>query len=198
MEAKKTARLLKGLVSLTIICNVLALFLVPGLARLRGRQELLDAIASFQVFGSDGTALLPRGAVLLRFVGYFLACWQEVWLFGDSYTKVLTAFLLFCGCCTAVILWQARRVLDTVLAGEPFSMSNAASMTRAAVCCLLISLAALGRLIWGFVHYRSCAPLVTYNALFVPVFAMGFLLCMVMAALFRQAAEIKAENDLTI
>ena len=89
-------------------------------------------------------------------------------------------------------------MLDTILAGEPFILSNAANMMRAAVCCLLISLAALLRLVWGFVHYRSVLPLLTYNALFVPVFAMGFLLCMVMSALFRRAAEIKAENDLTI
>ena len=102
------------------------------------------------------------------------------------------------GSCTAVILWQARRVLDTILAGIPFSTANAASMKRAAVCCLLISLAALGRTIWRIVYYGSFQPLLTYNALFIPVFAMGFLLCMVMSALFRQAAELKAENDLTI
>ena len=41
-------------------------------------------------------------------------------------------------------------------------------------------------------------PLVTYNALFVPIFAMAGLLCLVMSALFRQAAEMKSENDLTI
>ena len=36
------------------------------------------------------------------------------------------------------------------------------------------------------------------NKLIVPLFAMAGLLCLVMSALFRQAAEIKAENDLTI
>ena len=42
------------------------------------------------------------------------------------------------------------------------------------------------------------AVLLTYNALFVPIFILGGLLCLVMSALFRQAAELKAENDLTI
>lgn len=51
---------------------------------------------------------------------------------------------------------------------------------------------------WRIVWYGSFRPLLTYNVLFVPVFAMGFLLCMVMSALFRQAEELKAENDLTI
>ena len=75
---------------------------------------------------------------------------------------------------------------------------SAKSMKRAAICCFLISGAALARLIWGLAYYQSVAPLLTYNALFVPIFLMAGLLCMVMSALFRQAAELKAENDLTI
>ena len=196
----KVAAVLRVLVTITFICNILALVMVPGMARLRGAVELLESVAYFQELESSSGALVLRseGAAFLRLVGYFLASWSEVWIFGDSYSRVLTVFLLFCGCCTAVILWQARRVLDTILAGETFTMTNAVNMKRAAVCCLLISLAALIRLLWGFAHYQSIRPLLTYNALFVPVFAMGFLLCMVMSALFRQAAEIKAENDLTI
>lgn len=200
MKVEKLADMLKILVTITFVCNLLALVMVPGMARMKGVQELLEGIAYYKEQGNYGEELILRGggAIFLRLVGYCLASWSEVWIFGDSYSQVLTVFLLFCGCCTAVILWQARRVLDTVLAGETFSMTNAANMKRAAVCCLLISFAALVRLLWGFAHYQSIRPLLTYNALFVPVFAMGFLLCMVMSALFRQAAEIKAENDLTI
>ena len=68
----------------------------------------------------------------------------------------------------------------------------------AAVCCFLIAAAALARVVWGLFYYGSVAPLLTYNALFVPIFILGGLLCLVMSALFRQAAELKAENDLTI
>ncbi|MFQ9916530.1 MAG: DUF2975 domain-containing protein [Flavonifractor plautii] len=53
-------------------------------------------------------------------------------------------------------------------------------------------------MVWGLFYYGSVAPLLTYNALFVPIFILGGLLCLVMSALFRQAAELKAENDLTI
>ena len=89
-------------------------------------------------------------------------------------------------------------MLGTILRGEPFSMENAVSLRRAAVCAFLIAAAALARVIWGVCYYRSANPLATYNALFVPIFAMAGLLCLVMSALFRQAAELKAENDLTI
>ena len=123
-------------------------------------------------------------------------------LFNRNYENVflclLTLFLLFSGICTAVILWQGLRVLGTILQDTPFCLENAVSLRRAAVCAFVISLAALGRVIFSLLFYRSVAPLLTYNALFVPIFAMFGLLCLVMSALFRQAAEIKAENDLTI
>ena len=45
---------------------------------------------------------------------------------------VLTLFLLVAGVCTALILWQGRRVLRTILRGEPFSAENAVSLRRAA------------------------------------------------------------------
>ena len=63
---------------------------------------------------------------------------------------------------------------------------------------VLISAAALIRVIWRLCYDQSMAPLFSYNALFVPLFFLGGLLCLVMSALFRQAAEMKAENDLTI
>ena len=130
----------------------------------------------------------------------FLAvCWQyffRVW--RSQYTAVLTLFLLICGACTAIILWQARRVLGTILAGNPFQVENGKSMKRAAVCCFLISGAALVRVVWRLMYFASPVSLFSYNTLFVPLFAMGGLLCMVMSALFRQAAELKEENDLTI
>ena len=89
-------------------------------------------------------------------------------------------------------------VLDSILNGETFTFANAASMRRAAVCCFVISGAALVRTVWGLAYYCSVLPLLSYNFLFVPVFLMAGLVCMVMSALFRQAAELKAENDLTI
>ena len=136
-------------------------------------------------------------------LNFTLHMWNPfIWMMAavgeEQYWLVLTAFLLFCGVCTAVILWQGRRVLDTILKGNPFVMDNAKSLKTAAMCCFLISGAALARLVWGFAYYRSIMPMLTYNALFVPIFLMGGLLFMVMSALFRQAVELKAENDLTI
>ena len=191
-SVQKLAKVLKVLVTITFICNLTALPLVAGLSRLRGVTELLGGIGYFSAQGEG----MP--VVAARMSAYFLTSWIEIWQLSEQYAQVLTLFLLFCGVCTAVTLWQARRVLNTILAGVPFQNANGISLRRAAVCCFLISAAALVRLLWGFWYYASIQPLLTYNALFVPVFFMGGLLCLVMSALFRQAAELKAENDLTI
>ena len=191
-SVQKLAKVLKILVIIVFVCNLIALLAVPVMALLTPREAVEGGMEGLSyLFGGE-----PVPDDYIPFTAVFLGSWLVVWTKG--YTAVLTVFLWACGICTAIILWQARRVLDTILAGETFSLKNAANMKRAAVCCLIISAAALVRLIWSFFHYKSIAPLLTYNALFVPIFAMGFLLFMVMSALFRQAAELKEENDLTI
>lgn len=188
---QKLARVLRVLVVITFVCNLIALFLVPGLVGIWAEGGVA---AVLEIDPDVERAPLRLAALFLAVCAQFL--WR-IWRCGAD-CVVLTLFLLFCGVCTAVVLWQAKRVLGTILKGEPFSLSNAANLRRAAVCCFVISGAAFLRLIWGFVTYKSILPLLTYNALFVPIFLMGGLLFLVMSALFRQAAELKAENDLTI
>ena len=180
VDARKIAGVLNVLVGIALVCNVIAVYMVPTIVLVGGAQNLVGH--PHQWGGLRGT----------------LAAWGHGWIWFGSYEWVLSLFLVFAGVNTAVILRQARRVLGTVLRGEPFSMENAVSLSRAALSCFLIAGAALGRVIFSVWHYQSLRPLGTYNALFVPMFAMGGLLCLVMSALFRQAAELKAENDLTI
>ncbi|MFQ9204980.1 MAG: DUF2975 domain-containing protein [Flavonifractor plautii] len=179
---QKLAGVLKILVTITFVCNLIVLAMVPGLVHISVHQGLVE----WWQYDADDTLHM------LLFGG-----WGQLGKNG-GYADVLSAFLLFCGICTAVILWQGRRVLGTILTGAPFRAENGVSLCRAAVCCFLIAAAALARVVWGLFYYGSVAPLLTYNALFVPIFILGGLLCLVMSALFRQAAELKAENDLTI
>ena len=185
-SVQKLAAALRVLVVIAFVCNLIALLLVPGMALMKGPEGLSELTPYENPFE------LP-----LRLAITFLFSWGWVWSAG-SYEIVLTLFLLVCGVCTALILWQAKRILNAMLRGEVFTVDNARSMKRASFCSLVIAAAALIRLVWGLIHYGSMGPLLTYNALFVPVFAMGFLLFQVMSALFRQAAEMKAEQDLTI
>ena len=196
IPVQNIAKVLYVLVLAALACNVIALYLVPEVVW-HGRIGLPDGMQIY-VNGNALMGEIGKHRLLTYFAGGAALWIVGWWSFFDTYQIVLTCFLLFSGCCTAVILWQARRVLQTILRGEPFAASNAVSLRRAAWACFLIAGAALARVIFSVCYYRSPLPLASYNALFVPMFAMGGLLCLVMSALFRQAAEIKAENDLTI
>ena len=192
-SVQRLARVLRVMVIVVFVCNIIVLLFVPTLAGMLAENRW------------DGQTMerLLTGESVGFWLSFTIHSWNPViWMLAltadDLYWPVLSLFLLSCGTCTAIILWQGKRVLDTILKGDPFVLDNAKSLKRAAVCCFVISGAALARLIWGFAYYQSIAPLLTYNALFVPIFLMGGLLFMVMSALFRQAAELKEENDLTI
>ena len=187
------ARVLRILVVLVLALNLFCLLLVPGISvLLREDGELVWMHQYIKEGLASGYAVHTLGHVVL----VFLNCVWGVWTRLD--TALLTLFYWLCGACTAVILWQAKRVLDTILAAEPFQPANAVSLKRAAICCWVISGGALARLVLWLWSEQGIAPLFTYNALFIPAFLMAGLLFLVMSALFRQAAELKEDQDLTI
>ena len=114
---QKLAGVLKILVTITFVCNLIVLPLVPVLVSVAGCQiplpELLGNLtAEPPLPGDDWPYFSPGLQMFLVVVG----AWTE----NFAFTFVLTLFLLFCGICTAVILWQGRRVLGTILTGAPF------------------------------------------------------------------------------
>ena len=190
-SVQKIAGVLRILICVALVCNLVILYLIPA-AVLLDSHDLLGGVREYL----SGTFFPGEDDIVMAGAAGSLLAW--VWVWRDAYAAMLTLFLTVSGICTAVILWQAHQVLKTILCATPFTMENAVSLRRAAVCGFLISAAALVRLVFSLFYTGSLLPLTTYNALFVPVFAMFGLLCLVMSALFRQAAELKAENDLTI
>lgn len=191
---QKLAKVLRIMIIVLFAANILALLLVPGLI-----FYSYDQFTGMWIGVEDG---LKQFVDLWNYdIDDAMAWWCYAGLFynfGRPQTAMIMLFLWLCGICSAIMLWQAKRVLDTILLGETFSHKNAANMMRAAVSCFVISAAALIRLIWSVIYYKSSAALVSYNTLFIPVFLVAGLVCIVMSVLFRQAAEMKEENDLTI
>lgn len=194
-SVQKLARVVRALIIVLFVINILALLLLPGLfyfaynnetGLLEGVQDgVRDFVALWNYEWDDALANLMN------------APW---WIISRASAKVvsLMLFLWACGICSAVLLWQAKRVVDTIIAENTFSFVNAANMMRACFCCFGISAAALIRLVWSMIYYHSAMPLFSYNTLFIAVFAVAGLICIVLSAVFRQAAEMKTENDLTI
>ena len=193
-KVQKLAKMLRVLVRIAFVCNLIALFFVPAIV-------LLSPLELFQ-FAVDRLLnllrIVPLGEddIYIPTLMLALSCWQMMWLEPTSLPYV--GFLLLCGVCSAQMLYQARRVLDTILAGTPFVLKNALALKRAAACCWVIAGAALLRMILELIALKNPAPLITYNAAAVPIFFMGGLLFLVMSALFRQAAELQEDQDLTI
>lgn len=190
-SVQKMAKVLRVLVLAAFVLNLLVMPLVPGLVVQmvgEGPGQMFGTLkAMFGLLGSEEQ----------------LSVWQYVltalcWVWTDRTLALVTVFFWLCGVCTAVILWQAKKVLDTVLQGSPFQQANTRALKRAAVCCWIISGASLVRLVVWLWADGTLAPLFTYTTLFVPAFFMGGLLFLVMSALFGQAAELKEDQDLTI
>ena len=188
---QRLAAVLRTMVLIVFVLNLLCLLFVPGMAVICLDR---DTMADPEWRKALAWALQERGLLLVGVVclGGFRS------LLEHAPVGVLSLFFWVCGTCTALILWQARSVLDTILAGNPFQLRNARALNRAAVCCWIISGVALLRLLWWLWHDHSAAPFFTYNALFIPAFLMAGLLFQVMSALFHQAAELKEDQDLTI
>ncbi|MEY8418593.1 DUF2975 domain-containing protein [Oscillospiraceae bacterium 44-5] len=188
---QRLAAVLRTMVLIVFVLNLLCLLFVPGMAVICLDR---DTMADPEWRKALAWALQERG---LLFVGVVcLGGFRS--LLEHAPVGVLSLFFWVCGTCTALILWQARSVLDTILAGNPFQLKNARALNRAAVCCWIISGVALLRLLWWLWHDHSAAPFFTYDALFIPAFLMAGLLFQVMSALFHQAAELKEDQDLTI
>ena len=193
-KVQRLAKTLRVLVRIAFVCNLIALFFVPAIV-------LLSPLELFQ-FAVDRLLnllrIVPLGEddIYIPTLMLVLSCWQMMWLEPTSLPYV--GFLLLSGVCSAQMLYQARQVLDTILAGTPFVLKNALALKRAAACCWVIAGAALLRMILELIALKNPAPLITYNAAAIPIFLMGGLLFLVMSALFRQAAELQEDQDLTI
>ena len=119
-SVQRLARVLRALVLIAFVCNLLVIPLVPGLA--------IRAVGA----GTDQVFLVFRAMFGLAGVSALESVWQfltdALWgVWTDRLLSLVTLFLWLCGICTAVILWQAKKVLDTILAQTPFQKTHAPS-----------------------------------------------------------------------
>lgn len=189
---QKSVRLLSAaLLAAYICCNIIVYF-IPAIAMTAGGDGLTEYVGHM---GQFWNALFHPGEddiVMAGWIGSLIA-WAWFW-FESGENQVHALFLIVAGICTAKTLKEGRRILAKVQEGQPFAPENAQSFRRVGLLSLVIAAGALVRAVWEL----SRGALALDDALLVFVFLAGGLLCWVLSALFRQAAELKAENDLTI
>ena len=134
--------------------------------------------------------IIAVGAIAVVGLPFGLAWGFEhtTWTAGENY-----CFLLFFLCGTGVLgigmVFELRQIFRRVNEHNPFQRKNAASLKRIAILALGISVAYMIKTVF-------------YISFLTIIVAMAFLVFglagLVFSELFRQAVEVKEENDLTI
>ena len=123
--------------------------------------------------------------------GYTMMAYEGMGMGHPSISSLMGTMRSLLG--AGVPAWEILVVRPLAMLGGDWSGYG----PEAASCWGIALLAAVRMAVW-FLRLRSAAPLFTFTALFIPVSLMAGLLFLVMSALFRQAAELKEDQDLTI
>lgn len=109
---------------------------------------------------------------------------------GSSMIKYYFLGVLYVsGFLSLVVLYELRRVFQTVVEEDPFVARNVVSLKRIGMASLLI----------GLVFVTKAVLFLTFLTLIVIfVFALAALFCFVIADVFEEAVAHKHEIDLTI
>ncbi len=113
---------------------------------------------------------------------------NRTWSIGENYWFLLV-FLCVTGTLGLIMVYELRKIFNNINNNEPFEKQNAKSLKTIAVMGLLISAAYIIKIFF----YISFLTIVI-----AAVFLLFGLTGLVFSELFRQAVEVKEENDLTI
>lgn len=109
-------------------------------------------------------------------------------IFKDNYIPFCIIFMI-AGAFALIILWNLRKIFQTVINEDPFVRENVEALKRMGVCAFIIALIMLIRLFF----------VITPAALvIILVFLVAGLFSLVLSQVFDQAVTYKQENDLTI
>lgn len=113
---------------------------------------------------------------------------NSTWTAGENYWFLLL-FLVATGVLGIVMVFELRQVFCRINEHKPFQRKNAVSFKRIALLALCISVSYIIKIIF----YISFLTIIVAVAFLV--FGLSGL---VFSEIFRQAVEVKEENDLTI
>ena len=121
----------------------------------------------------------------------FLLNWYMDYLQGYISEKYwfLLPFLYITGFLALILVNELRRIFKTLNRRDPFRMDNVKSFKKMSVCCFAVAI------LYG-------VKILIFNSFLTIILSMVFIIggffLMIIAEVFRQAAIVKEENDLTI
>lgn len=106
--------------------------------------------------------------------------------------NIYTAFMIILflsGICAEYILFNLRMMFKTLLGKKPFVYKHVVCLRKCAVSCTVIAAIYTAKL---FFMFTIAAVII------ILIFVIGCLFCLTLKDIFKQAIEIKEENELTI
>lgn len=100
-----------------------------------------------------------------------------------------TILYMLSGILCLLIIWELRRMFQTVLAGDAFVDANTRSLRQMGKYSFLVALLSLIRLFFW---------LTPATVVIIIVFSIAGLFSLVLSQVFEKAVQYKLENDLTI
>lgn len=110
------------------------------------------------------------------------------WTVGENYWFLLV-FLWITGVLYFGVVYELRKMVVRLIHRAPFMRENVDSLKRIAVLALSISAMYVIKIVF---YISFLTVIVTMMAVLIGLFAL------ILAEVFRQAIEVKEENDLTI
>ncbi|WP_110956425.1 DUF2975 domain-containing protein [Anaerosinus massiliensis] len=149
------------------------------------RNEKLAAVVKYILeFILVGVSVLVLGLPIILKI-----CFDNYsWTVGESYWFLLV-FLWITGVLYFGVVYELRKMVVRLIHREPFMSENVDSLKRIAVLALSISAMYVIKIVF---YISFLTVIVTMMAVLIGLFAL------ILAEVFRQAIEVKEENDLTI
>lgn len=135
-----------------------------------------------------GIAIIVTLPFSVKFIGklYQMQFYSDAIL--NSYAEIVLVYFVL-GVSAEVLVWELRKIFQTVLKGDCFVMENVNSLKKMGNVSFFIVAMSIVRSI----VYLTVAMLVV-----IFVFIIAGLFSKVLAQVFEQAVRYKEENDLTI
>lgn len=151
------------------------------------------------ILGEKGLSSLVKRLLDLVFLGglailitlpYVLTWYMKALSLTSSENYAfLLGFLYITGVVCLGLVNEIRKIFKTLNRRNPFMLDNVKSLNRVGIACFIIAAAYLVKIFF----YNS-----VLTAIITMVFIIAGLFSVVLAEVFRQAIEVKEENDLTI
>ena len=150
------------------------------MGKARVRHYITKVLVDIMFYGGIAALIVLPFVLpmLMQFVGVSL-------YFRTPYTLIL----LSSGSCAVYIMYQLKRMFQTLVSGNPFVSENVSCLRKCAVASALIA---------GIFLIRLFLMFTIASSLIVVIFAILSLFSLTIKDLFKQAVAYKEETDWTV